>query len=122
MRSLILIVLVAAIGFAAAECTESSYVGAGIPECLETYFESIEKFFKLLEDLILHAKEVFGADIVIEIIKKILKNVLAGGDFWNSITDVDGLTGTFTKILPLDVTAALTDIATNLQGSVFRIR
>ncbi|KAK6985689.1 hypothetical protein BgiMline_015286, partial [Biomphalaria glabrata] len=98
----------------------SSYVGVGIPECLETYFKGIEKFFKLLEDLILHAKEVFGADIVIQIIKKIWENVfaelgIAGGD-------VDGLTGTFTKILPLDVTAELTDTATNIQGSLFRFR
>ncbi|KAK6985690.1 hypothetical protein BgiMline_015288, partial [Biomphalaria glabrata] len=83
----------------------SSYAGEGIPECLEPYFECIETFFKLLADLILQAKEKFGAVTVIEIIKKILEHLIpelgiSGGDPWNSLTDIQGLTATATKLIP----------------------
>ncbi|XP_055889725.1 uncharacterized protein LOC129926954 [Biomphalaria glabrata] len=119
MRSLIFVVLVAAIGFAAAEWRVSPYVGEGIPECLEPYFECIETFFKLLADLILQAKEKFGAVTVIEIIKKILEHLIpelgtSGGDPWNSLTDIQGLTATATKLIPWVKKADQGDTFTNL--------
>ncbi|XP_055888610.1 uncharacterized protein LOC129926779 [Biomphalaria glabrata] len=120
MRSLILVVLVAAIGFVAAEWSGFSYVIGDIPECLETFFEREEKFLKFLVDLCSHAEKVFGAETVMEIIKKALEIVFAkldiiGGDLWNSQTNVEGLASTATTIISWGEKADLPYIEIQLE-------
>ncbi|KAK0047322.1 hypothetical protein Bpfe_023306 [Biomphalaria pfeifferi] len=127
MRSLILVVLVAVIGIPSAELSVSSYVGEDIPECLEPYFECIETFFKLLAELILHAKEKYGVVTVIEIIKKILEHLIpelgiSGGDLWNSLTDIQGLTATATKVIPWVKKADQSDTFTYLLEGLLHER